>query len=86
MSSSRVMNIFFLLPCQCFIAVVGNTGKLSQHSSASLDSLNNFRLALEPRGLCVLMLLLPKKDKGKIGGFKNLWGRWGVCVCGIRCV
>lgn len=37
MSSSRVVNIFFLFPCQCFIVVVGNIGKPSQHSSACLE-------------------------------------------------
>lgn len=62
MSSWRVVNIFFLLPCQGFIVVMGNNRELSQHSSDRLtQQLQAGRIL--PRGSCGFMLLLPKKTK-----------------------
>lgn len=76
MSSSRLMNIFFLLSCQGFIAVVGDIRKLSQHSLACLQRLTQqLQAGNSAERTHVLMLLMPKKmTKAKIGGFKNLWG------------
>lgn len=71
------MNIFFLLPCQCFIVVVGNIGKLSQHGSACLERLTQqLQAGNSAERIACLDAFAAKKDKGIIG-FKNLWGQEG---------
>lgn len=71
----------------CFLAnvlffVVGNIGEFSQHSSACLERITQqLQASNSAQRITCLDAFIAKKDKGKIGGFKSLWGQGGGNWC-----